>query len=281
MTGQSERAIPRSGDYSLEEWKRMLMFLPLIDMDREFLGREDPLWNDYISHSSYDDYWKALAMREDGRYDRVRIPTYIMAGFRDYYAGAAFDSYNALRAVGATPEVRVQVADIGHSGRPDIEETIRWLDYVLKGEDTGIADEPTVKVEVRGNGWRWGTQWPLAETEFTRYYFSSPGGARIGHLTRRPPGDEPPTRYRYDPGDPVPTLGANGSHQPVPGLIEVGPVDQRPNESRDDVLVYTTPPSPRTPRSWGRWKSCSTPARLPGIQTSRSASSTSIPTAQP
>ena len=45
MTTQSNRAIPR-GDYSLKRWSQMLSFLPLIDMDREFLGREDRLWND-------------------------------------------------------------------------------------------------------------------------------------------------------------------------------------------------------------------------------------------
>jgi len=242
MTTQTNRAIPSGKEYSLDEWKRMLMFLPLIDMDREFLGREDRLWNDYISHSSYDDYWKALAMREDNRYEKVRIPTYVMAGFRDYYAGAAFESYNALKQVGATTEVRVKVNDIGHSGAPDIKETIRWLDYLFKGKDTGIRNEPTVKVQVRGKGWRSGNQWPLKETEFTRYYFSSPDGSREGALSRQAPGGEPPTRYLYDPDDPVLTLGANGSHESVPGLIEVGPVDQRPNETREDVLIYTTPP---------------------------------------
>ncbi len=46
----------------------------------------------------------------------------------------------------------------------------------------------------------------------------------------------------YDPKDPVLTLGANGSHESVPELIAVGLVDQRPNEKRQDVLVYTSAP---------------------------------------
>ena len=242
MTTQTERAIPGGKTYSLDEWRRMLMFLPLIDMDREFLGHENELWNDYISHSSYDEYWKALAMRQEGRYQRVRIPVYIMAGFRDYYAGAAFESYAALRQVGATGEVRVRVSDTGHSGAPDIHETIRWLDHVLRGKPTGIEDEPRVKVQVRGAGWRGGDDWPLPGTRFTPYYLSSPDGLRSGELVPHRPEAEPPTTYRYDPMDPCPTLGANGSHFPVPGLIEIGPVDQRPNEGRQDVLIYTTAP---------------------------------------
>jgi len=57
----------------------------------------------------------------------------------------------------------------------------------------------------------------------------------------QPPGKEQPTQYSYDPNDPVLTLGANGSHSPIPNLLVVGPTDQRANESRHDVLVYSTP----------------------------------------
>ena len=245
MTTQSNRAIPGGRKYSLQRWKEMLMYLPLIDMDREFLGREDKLWNDYISHSSYDDYWKALSMREGNKYRKVKIPVYIMAGFKDYYAGAAFESYHALRAVSEEEEIRVRVADIGHSGAPDITETIRWLDYVLKGKDTGIKNEPPIKVQVRGGKWRFEHRWPLEGTRFTKFYFRSIGSidsSRKGTLSTTAPGDEPPTKYVYDPKDPVLTLGANGSHESVPGLIAVGPVDQRPNEKRQDVLVYTSAP---------------------------------------
>jgi putative CocE/NonD family hydrolase len=245
MTTQTERAIPGGKQYSLDEWRRMLMFLPLVDMDREFLGHEDPLWNDYISHSSYDAYWKQFAMREGEGYARVRIPVYLMAGFRDYYAGVTFDAYRALRQVGATPEIRVKVDDIGHSGAPDINETVRWLDYVLKGKDNGMAAEPKVRVQVRNGGRRAGDDWPIPGTAFTPLYLSSKDGGRVGELVEQAPGDEPPTKYIYDPTDPCPTLGANGSHFPVPGLIEVGPVDQRPNEARQDMLVYTTPPLER------------------------------------
>ena len=242
MTTQSNRAIPGGRKYSLRQWKEMLMYLPLIDMDREFLGSEDKLWNDYISHSSYDGYWKALSMCEGSKYRKVKIPVYIMAGFKDYYSGAAFENYNALRAVSGVDEIRVRVADIGHSGAPDITETIRWLDYVLKGKDTGIKDEPPIKIQVRGGKWRFEHRWPLEGTRFTKFYFSSIDGSRKGTLNTIAPGDEPPTKYVYDPKDPVLTLGANGSHESVPELIAVGPVDQRPNEKRQDVLVYTSVP---------------------------------------
>jgi len=188
MTTQSNRAISGGMEYSLEQWKEMLMYLPLIDMDREFLGREDNLWNDYISHSSYDDFWKALGMREGDKYKKINIPVYIMAGLKDYYSGAALESYNALKAVSGADEIRVRIADVRHSDAPDIAETIRWLDYILKGKDTGLKDEPPIAIQVRGGPWRYERQWPLEGTRFAKYYLSSPDGARMGLLTAQPPG---------------------------------------------------------------------------------------------
>ncbi len=241
MTTQSGRAIP-DGKYSLEEWKERLSYLPLADMDRKWLGREHRLWNDYVAHSSFDDYWKAISMREGGRWGKVAIPVYCVSGWQDYYAGVCLENWQALRAAGACPDARVRIGDHGHSGAPDLADTLRFLDHHLRGRDTGIAGEPPIKIQVRHSGWRLEREWPIPGTTFARLYLSARDGGRVGALRSAPPGEEPPAAYDYDPADPVLTLGANGSHQPVPGLIAVGPVDQRPNEGRPDVLVFTSAP---------------------------------------
>jgi uncharacterized protein len=57
-------------------------------------------------------------------------------------------------------------------------------------------------------------------------------------LSAEPPGDEPPDVYLYNPSRPVPTVGGQVI---LPGGNAVGPRDQRPVETRDDVLVYSTP----------------------------------------
>jgi putative CocE/NonD family hydrolase len=243
MTSQG-RVFPLGARYSLDQWKRKLMFLPLIDMDKQFSGRENILWNDYIKHSSYDDYWKAIAMAEGDRYKKIRIPVYIMVGWRDYYADSSFAAFNALKQLGLSPDVRIRVDDGGHSGRPDFTESVRFLDYQLKGLDTGIQKEPPIKILVRHGRWEQLGKWPPPEVRFTKYYLSSPGGKRTGTLTKQSPGDQSPTKYTYDPNDPVLTLGANGSHvyPEVPGLITDDSLDQRLNESRADVLVFTSAP---------------------------------------
>ena len=63
-----------------------------------------------------------------------------------------------------------------HLERPFYEhhdEIIRWYDHWLKGEDTGIMDEPPVRYWLMGaNQWRTGADWPLPETKWTKFYLS-------------------------------------------------------------------------------------------------------------
>ena len=115
----------------------------------------------------------------------------------------------------------------------------RWFDYYLKGIDTGILDEPPVKIFVMGeNVWRDEQEWPLARTRYTPYYLRSQGQANSlhgdGRLELVGPEDEPPDRFVYDPDDLVPTCGGNTL------IIPMGVQDQRQVETRQDVLVYTS-----------------------------------------
>ena len=235
-------------------WGGFYRHLPLIDLDVALTGTQNRLWREYVSHSTYDDYWKAISARD--KYDRVDIPVFIMGGWYDYYTGAAFSAYQALRELGATPEVRIVVNPANHynivvgdrdfgddSDKDEMGMTIRWLDHVIKGEENGVADEPPVSIFVMGsNTWRTEWEWPLTGTAFTNYYLRS-DGSRTGKLDTNPPGEEPPSRYTYDPDDPVPTLGGNhSSPEENPEIIRVGPVDQRPIAERDDVLVFTSDP---------------------------------------
>ncbi|MEM2273377.1 MAG: CocE/NonD family hydrolase [Candidatus Bathyarchaeia archaeon] len=51
------------------------------------------------------------------------------------------------------------------------EEILRWYDYWLKGVDTGIMEEPPIKIFVMGvNKWRYEHEWPLARTRWTKLY---------------------------------------------------------------------------------------------------------------
>ena len=234
-------------------WLNWYRHLPLITLDTVAGTAKNKLWRDYVSHSTYDDFWKAIGTRD--KYHKIKIPVYLMGGWYDNYPGATFNYFEKLRKLGATDEIRVVVNPSDHlnkvvgdrdfgknAGKDEVGLAIRWLDCIIKGMDNGIKDEPPVRIFAMGaNEWRSEGEWPLGRTRFTKYYFHS-NGSKDGWLGTEPPGDEPPTRYIYDPDDPVPTLGGNHSSPNIPGILRVGTVDQRPIESRQDVLVFTTPP---------------------------------------
>jgi putative CocE/NonD family hydrolase len=114
----------------------------------------------------------------------------------------------------------------------------------LKGEQNGVIDEPPVLIYVMGeNDWRQEGEWPLARTQYKKLYLHSGGHANAlqgdGMLDFQPPLEEPNDNFVYDPYHPVPTLGGGTTGSGLPAL-PAGVFDQRPNETREDVLVYTS-----------------------------------------
>ena len=50
-------------------------------------------------------------------------------------------------------------------------ESLRWFDHWLKGNDTGLLEEPPVQVFLDGSGrWKSGVSWPLPETRWETFY---------------------------------------------------------------------------------------------------------------
>src|SRR3954466_7929620 len=79
----------------------------------------------------------------------------------------------------ATPHKKLRIHAGTHvhpfytdEGRRD---QLRFFDYWLKGIDNGVMDEPPVKLAIRKGRdeieWRHEHEWPLARTQWTRFYF--------------------------------------------------------------------------------------------------------------
>ena len=123
---------------------------------------------------------------------------------------------------------------------------LRWFDWLLRGQETGIAAEKPVRLFIMGaNVWRDEDDWPLPDTHYVDYFLHSGGQANTaagdGLLSTEPAASEPEDVYLYDPRDPVPTEGGGTF---LPGLsigANAGPRDQRAVETRRDVLCYTSP----------------------------------------
>jgi hypothetical protein len=127
---------------------------------------------------------------------------------------------------------------------------LTWFDYWLKGDPKSrqaIDAWPKLRYYQMGaNHWQAADQWPPRGTQFVKYYLGSGGRANSlfgdGMLsTAAPSTNGIADSYIYDPDNPVPSLGGamccTGTAEAEPGAR-----DQRPIESRHDVLVYTTEP---------------------------------------
>ncbi|MGQ9823990.1 MAG: CocE/NonD family hydrolase C-terminal non-catalytic domain-containing protein [Desulfotomaculales bacterium] len=72
------------------------------------------------------------------------------------------------------PFKKLLITGPAHLKRPWIsfhDEVLRWYNYWLKGIDTGILEEPRVKIWTMGaNRWRYADDWPLPQTKWTRLY---------------------------------------------------------------------------------------------------------------
>ncbi|MCA1688301.1 MAG: CocE/NonD family hydrolase [Actinobacteria bacterium] len=128
---------------------------------------------------------------------------------------------------------------IGSSGlflnyRGDLTDAqLRWFDATLKGDESALGNTPPVEVFVMGeNRWRGYEEWPVPGSYSERWHLHAGG-----QLAREAPGRSEPDEYDYDPKSPVPTIGGAILMAPI---HRPGARDQRPNEERPDVLVYTS-----------------------------------------
>jgi putative CocE/NonD family hydrolase len=194
--------------------------------------------------------------RVAGKHGRVRVPTFNVGGWYDIFLRGTIDNYQAMRDHGLPSKLLIgpwaHTANTNPVGernfgygaqlgfmdlRTDfLSLQLRWFDHWLKGIDTGLLEEPPVRIFVMGvDRWRDESAWPLHRAVETAWYLRAGGG-----LSQEAPGaDEGSDSYAYDPADPVPTHGGALLMTPE---FRPGPLDQGPVEARSDVLVYTSPP---------------------------------------
>ena len=139
-----------------------------------------------------------------------------------------------------TPQsTKIGDVDFGPGAGFDFEGVLLdWFDYWLKDRPANVLSRAPVRLFVMGaNVWRDEQEWPLARAAQTAFYLHSGGQANTlngdGRLSETRPSDERADRFVSDPWNPVPT-GQRGGYSRIP-------TDQRELETRQDVLVYTTP----------------------------------------
>ena len=228
--------------------------LPVREAIPEALRAYAPYLDDWFDHPVYDDYWKRWSPREN--YDRMNFAGLHIAGWYDNFLAPTIENFNALTQRGRAHQMLVvgpwyhmpwaqQVGDVdfGPQGRNLIDEfQVRFFDRWLRGEPNGIEEEAPVRLFVMGtNRWTSARRWPPDGVSTMTLHLSSDGRANslngTGCLRPEPAGGEaPPDAYPANPHLPIASLG--GRSCCYAHTAPMGPADQRPEEARNDVLVY-------------------------------------------
>ena len=226
---------------------------PLLTQD-DAMGRDMPLFNDFLENSTMNEYWERLHFTEED-FRGLDLPVLHVTGWFDgdqpgamfYWDGMMAHSPAAERQyflsgpwghaetfIGGT----IDVGDMTFKPEALVDnnaEHLAFFDHYLKGTADSY-DQPRARVYVMGaEQWREFDQYPPADVQPTNLYLSSGGRANSivgdGTLSWSPPGDDaPPDRFTFDP------------QRPVPASVGVMPLgeDRTPLHRRDDVLVYTS-----------------------------------------
>jgi putative CocE/NonD family hydrolase len=253
MTAMFSRPLATSSDWQhwLDDWHDKPLPLLISFLHPEVL--------DVFLHPSYDDYWRDLDLAS--HYAEIDVPIYYECGWYDRYISPTFQHFTGIRSQGRTSATRqAQRLIMGpwtHGGQvvPSTETVtfgsaaaldrrqlhLRWFDYWLKHQQTGILQEPPVRIYVTGTEcWLEGDQWPLGGTPSLIYYLRS-GSNQPGHslndgiLSKEMPEEDTADTYLHDPYHPLPTIGGHGG---TGWVWPTGPLDQRPVEKQS--LTFTT-----------------------------------------
>jgi uncharacterized protein len=222
-----------------------------------------PYFVDWLKHERDDSYWQPWRISD--HFGQMSVLGLHAGGWHDLFLKGSIKNYVGLHEQASTAELRSgqrliigpwahapisaegKIGDVvfGKSAVLDMTTTaLKWFDYTLKGIKTEYATSAPVRLFIMGdNLWRDEQEFPLARTKYTKYYLHSSKGANTstgdGELSLTSPGSERPDQFDYDPRNPVPTIGGRLCCGPA---LPPGPADQRPNESRRDVLVFSTAP---------------------------------------
>lgn len=208
--------------------------------------RESGLWlKAWLEHQHRDEFWKHGSVCED--FSRIACPVYAVSGWADGYCRSVFRLMEKLQ-VPRKGLVGPWAHTYPHVARPQpaigfLQESLRWWDHWLKGRDTGIMDEPMLRLfmqdsvpprshcEERPGRWVAEAAWPSPRIERRAFALGSDGS--LAGEGRGVPAEARTIRSPL-------RVGLRGGRWCSYGVIGDQPVDQRVEDSGS--LVFETAP---------------------------------------
>lgn len=137
----------------------------------------NPLMLDLLMHPFDGQFYRERSAYPD--FDKIRIPVFIVSRWSAWaiHLPGAIDAFHNLDA--PRKMVVTETSWEGGFGRPWHENhdlVLRWYDHWLKGNDTGVMDEPPVRYFVKGtNRWDQADAWPPKDVSYQPYYLHEAG----------------------------------------------------------------------------------------------------------
>lgn len=236
-----------------------------IDQHPELLNGVSPCYEDWLEHSSYDEYWDSINILKKA--PQISAPILSIVGWHDNFLKSHFDLYRQITSVGAEPgrsNHRMVVGPWEHvsyvspfaTSANGVREfgleassgvglsgplVLDWMDRWVKEEKTTVEVGGVRYWQMGENSWKEVDVWPPVGVE-TSWYLSSEGGdgavRNKGELVLEAPGRQVADTFQYDPVDPTPTVGGKLL---MPTIQSAGIQDQTAVEQRSDVACYTSP----------------------------------------
>ena len=263
LADKRKRAGDTSGPWddepATEEWehsdrKKWYAYRPLTDLP--ILKKYAPEYYQWLSHPDSSAWWNFL--NAEGDFSKFKNPVLLLSGWYDasYGPEGVRRGFNRMMKESSSEEAKKQTrmilgpwnhtslnmrktkfgeVNFGTNAGFDYDaELLKWYDGILKEGTTG-SGLPKVNIFTMGeNKWHSESEWPLSRAVNESFYLHSNGGASSnkneGQLTKSAPVTESPDAYVFDPVNPFWDVSYEKSY----------PYDQRNNESRSDVAVYTS-----------------------------------------
>lgn len=247
------------------DWAKSIRHLPLNDM-LDAVDSPNTTFDEFTAHEPGDAYWREGGLFHDGM--QINAPTLWLFSWFDVSSAPNIALFNHARTNKEDPEAaRNQFMAVGpnlhcqffgdNPGKvgertfPDAaldyyDILFAFYDRFLKGARNGFerSTPPVRYYEMGADAWRWAQTWPPQGARETVFYLDSEAGANSlygdGALSSAAPAQEGVDTFSYDPMNPVASRG--GAICCIGGAVEGGVFDQRPNEVRNDVLIYTSAP---------------------------------------
>ena len=203
------------------------------------------LWvKNWLEHQTRDGFWKHGSICED--FARVTIPVYAVGGWADGYCRAVFRLMEGLSGprkglVGPWAHAYPHMASPGPA-IGFLQESLRWWGHWLKGRDTGIMDEPMLRLfmqeparprtsyATRDGRWVAEPAWPSPNVTRTTFALTAVGG-----LTRNGAGPDAAPAVRSPLG-----VGMAAGKWCSYGAPGDQPADQR-GEDGGSLVFHTAP----------------------------------------